>query len=92
MIFTGVDDYFEVFIDGEKCGTGGDLEKRQTAFEMVVPISIPDNKRGQSQVSVLVDDWQGAGGIFRKVYFSNEKPSSQPPILQRRTMQSRLND
>ncbi len=87
MIFTGVDDYFEVFIDGQKCGTGGDLENRKTAFDMVTPIPIPIDKRGQVRVSILVDDWQGAGGIFRKVYFSSELPSPQPAILQRKTTQ-----
>jgi hypothetical protein len=87
MIFTGVDDYFEVFIDGEKCGSGGDLENRKTAFEMVVPIPIPKDKRGDMRVSILVDDWQGAGGIFRKVYFSSELPSPKPAILQRRSTQ-----
>lgn len=87
MIFTGVDDYFEVFIDGEKCGSGGDLENRKTAFEMVVPIPMPKDKRGDARVSILVDDWQGAGGIFRKVYFSSELPSPKPAILQRKTTQ-----
>jgi hypothetical protein len=87
MIFTGVDDYFEVFIDGEKCGSGGDLENRKTAFEMVIPIPIPKDKQREARVSVLVDDWQGAGGIFRKVYFSSELPSPKPAILQRKTSQ-----
>jgi hypothetical protein len=88
MIFTGVDDYFEVFIDGVKCGSGGDLKNRKTAFEMVIPIPIPNEKRSETRVSVLVDDWQGAGGIFRKVYFSSELPSPKPAILQRKTTQA----
>lgn len=87
MIFTGVDDYFEVYVDGQMCGSGGDLDKRKTAFDMVVPIPIPKNKRGDVRVSILVDDWQGAGGIFRKVFFSSELPSPKPAILQRRTTQ-----
>ncbi|MCU0711592.1 MAG: hypothetical protein MUC43_06000 [Pirellula sp.] len=87
MIFTGVDDYFEVFVDGQKCGTGGDLKNRKTAFDMVIPIPIPADKRGNVRVSILVDDWQGAGGIFRKVFFSSELPSPKPAILQRKTIQ-----
>jgi hypothetical protein len=87
MIFTGVDDYFEVFVNGVKCGTGGDLENKKTAFDMTIAIPIPADQRGVARVGVLVDDWQGAGGIFRQVYFSSELPSSKSAILHRRTTQ-----
>ena len=31
--FQGVDDYYELYVNGHKAGSGGDIETRQTAFE-----------------------------------------------------------
>ena len=74
LAFTGVDDYFEVFVDGQRIGSGGDLQKRETAFELRTSFVIPDSARadGRLEIAVSVYDWQGAGGIFRPVYLSTQ--------------------
>ncbi len=69
LSFEGVDDIYELYVNGELAGKGGDLATRQDAFNerkshditrWVVP--------GQPAViAVRVYDWYGAGGIFRPV-------------------------
>ncbi len=89
MTFTGVDDYFELYIDGKLYGSGGDRDKKLTAFEQTISIDIGGEKvgsgsqAGEVEVVVRVEDWQGAGGIFRPVFLGNEPMSPSPPILVR---------
>jgi hypothetical protein len=67
--FTGVDDYYDLYINGEKAGSGGDIEKRETAFDLTTSHEITRHVRpGEPLViAVAVYDWYGAGGIFRPV-------------------------
>ncbi len=85
LTFTGVDDYFDLFVDGIPCGAGGDRQARDSAFEKKITLALPDQCVGKESIEIVVavEDWQGAGGIFRPVFVSNERPSSQPPILVR---------
>ena len=81
--FTGVDDYYEVYINGNKSGSGGDIEKRQTAFEDRTSHDISKWIRpGKSNtISIRVYDWYGAGGIFRPVTLSTSPLNSGPRLL-----------
>ncbi len=89
MTFTGVDDYFELYIDGKLYGSGGDREKKLTAFEQTISIDIggenvaSGSQAGEVEVVIRVEDWQGAGGVFRPVFLGNEPMSPSPPILVR---------
>lgn len=67
--FTGVDDYYEVFVNGQKAGSGGDIEKKLTAFEEVKSHAVTKLvKPGEAAtIAVRVYDWYGAGGLFRPV-------------------------
>ncbi len=87
LTFTGVDDYFELYIDGQHCGSGGDQATRKTAFDQNVTLAIPVASIGKEMIDIVVrvEDWQGAGGIFRPVLTSNQPPSPEPPILVRQS-------
>ncbi len=67
--FEGVDDYYQLYVNGSLAGSGGDIESRTTAFEerashLVTEFVQPGEK---ALIAVRVYDWQGAGGIFRPV-------------------------
>lgn len=69
LTFRGVDDCYEVYANGRKVGSGGDLEKRITAYETrasheVTAVARPGEPLA---IAVRVYDWQGFGGIFRPV-------------------------
>ncbi len=65
--FNGVDDYYELYVDGTRVGSGGDIAARRTAFNDRTSFDISKFAQpGKTIViAVRVDDWQGAGGIFR---------------------------
>ncbi len=67
--FTGVDDYYEVYVNGVKAGSGGDIPTKKTAFDEVKSHKVTDLiKPGEvTTIAVRVYDWYGAGGIFRPV-------------------------
>jgi beta-galactosidase/beta-glucuronidase len=67
--FEGVDDYYQLYVNGHLAGTGGDLESRTTAFEDRTSHPVTDfvQPGKKATIAVRVNDWQGAGGIFRPV-------------------------
>jgi hypothetical protein len=85
LCFTGVDDHYRAFVDGQEIGTAGDIETRATAFELRTSHRLPVAvEPGQVlQIRVAVYDWYGAGGIFRPVYLRTAPLSESPPLLQR---------
>ena len=70
--FEGVDDYYELYVDGKSAGKGGDIEKRLTAFEerKSHPLTRLVKPGETVHLAVRVYDWYGAGGIFRPVTLS----------------------
>ena len=72
--FTGVDDYYRVYVNGNCVGTGGDLDQRLTAFDERKSHDIGRWVRPGSslQIAVAVYDWYGAGGIFRPASLSTK--------------------
>lgn len=72
LIFQGVDDYYEVYVDGVPVGSGGDIEQRRTAFDERASHRLARVEAGKTmRIVVRVYDWYGAGGIFRPVWLSN---------------------
>lgn len=67
--FTGVDDYYDLFVNGTKAGSGGDIPTKTTAFDEVKSHKITSLiKPGEdATIAVRVYDWYGSGGIFRPV-------------------------
>jgi hypothetical protein len=69
LTFDGVDDYYELFVNGKAAGKGGDLEKKITAFDekrshKITGLATPG---AACTIAVRVNDFQGAGGIHRPV-------------------------
>jgi len=83
MHFTGADDYFELFVDGELIGSGGDPELKQTAFELRKSFILPESAvaDGKLEIAVRIQDWQGAGGLFRPIFIGNRPIREQAPVL-----------
>jgi hypothetical protein len=69
LSFEGVDDIYELYVNGELAGKGGDLATRKDAFNEKKSHNIARFvKAGQTALlAVRVHDWYGAGGIFRPV-------------------------
>ena len=66
--FAGVDDAYEVYVDGVQRGTGGDIGEQRTAFDEEKSHRLMDAATpGQVTIDVRVYDWYGAGGIHRPV-------------------------
>lgn len=69
LSFEGVDDSYDLFVNGHLAGKGGDKSTRQTAFDQKTSHRITPWVRAGAEavIAVRVDNWQGAGGIFRPV-------------------------
>ncbi len=67
--FEGVDDIYELYVNGDLAGKGGDLATHKDAFNEKKSHNITRFvKPGEKAlIAVRVDDWYGAGGIFRPV-------------------------
>ncbi len=69
LSFEGVDDIYELYVNGELAARGGDLATRKDTFNERKSQNITRFvKPGQKAViAIRVHDWYGAGGIFRPV-------------------------
>lgn len=85
LCFTGVDDHYRAFVNGEEIGSAGDIETKETAFEMRSSYRLPKSIRPGDRLSIriAVYDWYGAGGIFRPIFLRTTPLSDQAPLLQR---------
>jgi Glycosyl hydrolases family 2, sugar binding domain/Glycosyl hydrolases family 2, TIM barrel domain len=77
--FTGVDDYYDLYVNGIKAGSGGDIPTKTTAFDEVKSHKItPLVKPGEPMtIAVRVYDWGGSGGIFRPVTLTTSAGDSK---------------
>jgi hypothetical protein len=69
LSFQGADDFYELYVDGQLAGSGGDIATKRTAFEdrtshRVTALATPGRRH---VVAVRVFDWYGSGGIFRPI-------------------------
>jgi len=64
-----VDDIYELYVNGEWAGRGGDLATRKDAFNEKKSHKVTRwVKPGErALIAVRVHDWYGAGGLFRPV-------------------------
>jgi hypothetical protein len=78
LTFDGVDDSYDLFVDGRPAGTGGDKPNKKTAFDMQITHRLTRLVTpGQDVIiAVRVDNWQGAGGIHRPVHLSTCAPDA----------------
>jgi beta-galactosidase/beta-glucuronidase len=69
LSFEGVDDMYELYINGQLAGKGGDLATRKDALNEKKSHKITRLVKPGSRalIAVRVYDWYGYGGIFRPV-------------------------
>ncbi len=81
--FTGADDFCEVYVNGELVGSCGDLERRETAFDLASSINIGKRMIAGQEIELViaVNDWNGAGGLFRPILLATEIGDSQTEML-----------
>ncbi len=83
LTFEGVDDIYELFINGKQVGKGGDLATRQSSFFEKKSHNITQwAKPGEDCViGVRVYDWYGAGGVFQPVTLGTTPYVAEGEIL-----------
>jgi hypothetical protein len=81
LSFEGVDDMYELYVNGELAGKGGDLATRKDTFSEKKSYDLsPWVEAGESATfAVRVHDWAGAGGIFRPVTLGT--PRTDPSVV-----------
>jgi hypothetical protein len=74
---------YELYINGEWAGKGGDLATRTSAFSERKSYDITHRvKPGEKTViAARVHDWGGVGGIFRPVTLGTAAFGSQVEVL-----------
>jgi hypothetical protein len=80
---TGVDDYCDIYVNGHKVGSSGDIVNKKTGFEERASFDLtPHAKPGEELViAIAVYDWYGAGGLFRPMTLSSQPLQQAPPML-----------
>ncbi|MFM7564886.1 MAG: glycoside hydrolase family 2 TIM barrel-domain containing protein [Planctomycetota bacterium] len=80
---TGVDDYCDIYVNGRKVGSSGDLVNRKTGFEERTSFDLTQLvKPGDDLViAIAVYDWYGAGGLFKPMTLSTQPLDQAPPML-----------
>jgi hypothetical protein len=83
LSFEGVDDLYELYVNGELTGKSGDLATRKDAFNEKQSHNLSRLvKAGEkTSIAVRVQDWGGAGGIFRPVTLATVGFSSGVTLL-----------
>ena len=85
LTFTGVDDAFELYLDGKRIAVAGDRATKQSTFSETVSLELPAGSDDRPIcLAIHVEDWQGAGGVFRPVFTSDQPWPKRASILQRR--------
>ena len=81
--FTGVDDHYRLWVNGQYIGSDGDIATQTTAFDHRTSYDITRQARpGETiTIAVAVYDWYGAGGIFRPVTLSTTPLTEDRPWL-----------
>ena len=80
---TGLDDYGDIYLDGQKIGSCGNMETKETAFEQRTSFDISKNVAPGKEftLAIAVYDWYGAGGLFQPMTLSTEPIDVAPPML-----------
>ncbi len=68
LSFEGVDDIYELYVNGRFLGKGGDLATHKDALSEKKSYDLEGAvQAGKNTIAVRVHDWYGAGGIYRPV-------------------------
>lgn len=80
---TGADDYCDVYVNGVKVGSCGDIAAKRTAFEERASFDLTSHVRPGEEfvVAIAVYDWYGAGGLFKPMTISTQPLDQAPPML-----------
>ena len=80
---TGLDDYGDIYLDGQKIGSCGNIETKETAFEQRESFDISTHVAPGKEftLAIAVYDWYGAGGLFQPMTLSTEPIDIAPPML-----------
>jgi len=72
LITDGADDAYTVHINGHPAGAAGDKATKRTAFDQRSSHRITTLAEPGKEITIAfrVDDWQGAGGLFRPIRLS----------------------
>jgi hypothetical protein len=83
VCFQGVDDAYELYVNGRLAGQGGDVPARRSAFFDRNSHDVTQLiKAGQKcLIAVRVYDFQGAGGLFRPVVLRTTPLATEAEIL-----------
>jgi hypothetical protein len=83
VAFEGVDDYYELYVNGNRAGSGGDIETRTTAFDQRKSHEVTEYTESgrEAVIAVRVYDWYGAGGLFRPVVLSTAALGNRLEVL-----------
>jgi len=67
LIFGGVDDMYDLYLNGRFIATHGDLEEHITVYATFTSTDLTPfiNRSGENTLAVRVLDWGGGGGIWR---------------------------
>jgi Glycosyl hydrolases family 2, sugar binding domain/Glycosyl hydrolases family 2, TIM barrel domain len=81
--FEGVDDHYELYVNGKLAGSGGDIAAKATAFEERKSHGVTTliNPGETNHIAVRVYDWYGAGGLFRPVTLGTAQIGSGDEIF-----------
>jgi hypothetical protein len=78
LIFGGVDDMYDVYLDGKYLGSHGDLDKHITVYSTFTSTDLTPfiSRSGTNILAVRVLDWGGGGGIWMPpiAIVSDDKP------------------
>lgn len=85
LTFTGVDDMYDLWLNGTFVCRRGDIATRQSTFSEKFSHDISAFARAGEEllITVRVYDWFGAGGIFQPVYLGTAPHSAEGDILSR---------
>ncbi|MFN9182825.1 MAG: glycoside hydrolase family 2 TIM barrel-domain containing protein [Planctomycetota bacterium] len=80
---TGADDYCDVYVNGVKVGSCGDIAAKRTAFEERASFDLTSHVRPGAEfvIAIAVYDWYGAGGLFKPMTLSTQPLDQAPPML-----------
>ncbi|HWH71142.1 MAG TPA: hypothetical protein VNT26_17275 [Candidatus Sulfotelmatobacter sp.] len=83
LSFEGVDDMYELYLNGELAGKGGDLATRKDTLgeKKSYPITRLVKPGQKALIAVRVHDWYGAGGIYRPITLGTQAFNPELDLL-----------
>jgi len=85
IIFESVDDLYELYVNGEKAGGYGSLDRSESSYQQRTWVDLSEKLHfGRDNVlAVRVYDWVGAGGLNGKVWMTTGPVEKKWDLLRR---------